>query len=67
MKSTASPFLTDNGNYIVDVDVGEIFDPAGLDCALSAMPGVVGTGLFVGMADLVIFGDDYGTVERSPT
>jgi len=58
---------TDGGNYILDCRLGRIDDPATLDTALRAVPGVVETGLFVGMADLVIFGHDDGTTTaRSP-
>jgi ribose 5-phosphate isomerase A len=52
------PFATDNGNWILDCAVGPITDPAGLEAALRAVPGVVGTGLFLGMADVVLVGDD---------
>ena len=51
------PFLTDNGNLILDAAVGPIADPAGLDATLRAIPGVVGTGLFVGMAHAVMVWD----------
>jgi ribose 5-phosphate isomerase A len=48
------PFVTDNGNRILDAAVRAIREPAALDAALRAIPGVVGTGLFVGMADIVM-------------
>jgi ribose 5-phosphate isomerase A len=51
------PFLTDNGNLILDAAVGPIADPAGLDATLRAIPGVVGTGLFVGMAHAAMVWD----------
>jgi ribose 5-phosphate isomerase A len=47
-----TPYVTDHGHWIADVDFGPIGDPAGLDALLKAIPGVVETGLFVGMADL---------------
>ncbi|MBX9585544.1 MAG: ribose-5-phosphate isomerase RpiA [Gemmataceae bacterium] len=56
------PHVTDNGNHVLHVNVGPIADPAGLDRALKDIPGVVGTGLFVGMAELVIV-EDAGRVE----
>jgi ribose 5-phosphate isomerase A len=56
------PHVTDNGNHILHVKVGPIPDPAGLDRALKDIPGVVGTGLFVGMAEMVIV-EDAGRVE----
>lgn len=49
-----APFRTDAGNYIYDVNVGPIDDPAKLDVALKTVPGVVETGLFCGRVDLVI-------------
>lgn len=58
-------FKSDGGNLIVDCALGRIEDPAGLDRTLKAIPGVVETGLFCGMADMVIFGDENGvSVER---
>lgn len=45
---------TDSGNYLYDLAVGTIDDPAALERELSALPGVVDTGLFVGRADRVI-------------
>ena len=41
---------TDNGNPILDCKVSSIADPAGLESEILAIPGVLGTGLFVGMA-----------------
>ena len=38
--------------------MGSIPDPALLDATLRAIPGVVGTGLFVGMAHTVLVWDD---------
>lgn len=52
-----APFVTDNHNYIMDCDFGEIRDPASLHRALKALPGVVETGLFIGMAHAVIDSD----------
>src|SRR5579859_2646038 len=48
------PYLTDNGNLILDGAVGPIRDPAELDRRIRAIPGVVATGIFAGMADLVL-------------
>ena len=62
------PGVTDNGNHILDCQVGLIADPAGLEQALRAIPGVVGTGLFVGLVDTVMV-QAGGTVQikqRSP-
>ena len=55
------PARTDNGNYILDCDIPSsalIRDPAATDTKILAIPGVLGTGLFVGMADVLLVGDD---------
>ncbi|MBB4659046.1 ribose-5-phosphate isomerase RpiA [Parvularcula dongshanensis] len=52
--------LTDGGNYIVDLRLGRITDAAALDRALTMIPGVVGTGLFIGVADTIYFGTEAG-------
>jgi ribose 5-phosphate isomerase A len=62
------PFRTDEGSYIYDVRVGPIEDPRALDQALSGIPGVVSTGLFVGRADIVLVAGPKGVRElRRPT
>ncbi|HET6390865.1 ribose-5-phosphate isomerase RpiA [Hyphomicrobium sp.] len=48
------PFVTDNGNYILDCSFGAIEDPEALDDALKLVPGIVETGLFLGIADVGI-------------
>ena len=52
LRGGESPFVTDNGNYVVDLAVDPIADPAAFDAALAAIPGVLATGLFVGIADV---------------
>jgi len=49
--------VTDNGNHILDCKIAPIENAAELDRAILAIPGVLGTGLFVGMADAVIIQD----------
>jgi ribose 5-phosphate isomerase A len=48
------PYLTDEGNHILDCHFGRIPDPRSLARSLSDMPGVVEHGLFVGMATAVL-------------
>lgn len=48
------PFRSDNGNPILDCRVGPLDDPASWVQKVRAIPGVVDTGLFLGMADAVI-------------
>lgn len=50
------PVVTDNGNFILDVDFGPIDNPKELNRMLKAIPGIIETGLFVGMADVVYVG-----------
>ena len=52
-----SLFVTDNQNYILDCQIAPVSDPAGLDTKILAIPGVVGTGLFLGMAQTVLIYD----------
>jgi len=59
------PFVTDNGNVILDCVVGSIADPPGLERALRAVPGVVDTGLFLGTADTVLVADGTSVSEWS--
>jgi ribose 5-phosphate isomerase A len=54
VNGDGSEFLSDNGNPILDCLVGPIRNPARLERELHSIPGVVGTGLFVAMADRVL-------------
>lgn len=40
------PFITDNGNLILDCQLASIDDPATLDVRMKMIPGVIETGLF---------------------
>jgi ribose 5-phosphate isomerase A len=57
-EENGAPFVTDNGNHILDCKIAPIRHPEQLEEELRAIPGVVGTGLFLGMADTVLVGDD---------
>lgn len=59
-------YLTDNGHLIADVRFGPIGDPLGLHRALLEIPGVVETGLFVGLASLALIGGPLGVEEIRP-
>lgn len=50
------PFVTDNGNYIIDADFGLISDPASLANTLNQIDGVLAHGLFINLATMVIMG-----------
>jgi len=66
--SEGRPVQTDNGNLILDCAMGPIADAAALDSRIRAIPGVVATGLFSGMADLVLVqeGDEVRVLKRPP-
>ncbi|MAW82525.1 MAG: ribose 5-phosphate isomerase A [Parvularcula sp.] len=53
-----APVKTDGGNLIIDCKLGRIENPAALEKALAAIPGVLESGLFCGMADMMIYGDE---------
>ena len=55
-RPDGSPFLTDNGNEILDCSFGTIADPAALARELNGLPGVVEHGLFIGLAKLALVG-----------
>jgi ribose 5-phosphate isomerase A len=53
--------LTDNGNYILDCAIPRtalILRPAEIEAKILAIPGVLGTGLFLGMTDVLLVGDE---------
>jgi ribose 5-phosphate isomerase A len=51
------PFMSDNHNYILDCQIKALDRPAELHQAISIIPGVVDTGLFIGMANTVLVQD----------
>ena len=65
-KAGGRPFTTDGGNCIADCDLPEIADPAALEARLSAIIGVVETGLFIGLASMIVVGrpDGVEVIER---
>lgn len=57
-----APFVTDEGNLILDLALRRIGDPERLAVGLNQIPGVVDTGLFIGIADIALFGAADGSV-----
>ncbi|MCC5961101.1 MAG: ribose-5-phosphate isomerase RpiA [Rhodobacteraceae bacterium] len=57
------PYMTDEGNYILDLALGRIGNPRQLAMVLNQVPGVVENGLFVDIADQVIIGHADGKCE----
>lgn len=61
--SQGEPYVTDNGNYIIDIVFpGRCSHPEKEDALLSAIPGVVETGFFFGLAGRVVIGQFDHTV-----
>jgi ribose 5-phosphate isomerase A len=53
---SGQPFITDEGNYILDCNFGQIDKPAELAAQLEKIPGIVEHGLFIDYATMVIVG-----------
>ena len=51
------PVVTDQGLWVLDAHFHWIPDPAGLGAAIDGIPGVLGHGLFVGLATDVLVGE----------
>ena len=60
MATAESLLHTDGGHLILDLACGVIADPIELSVLLDDLPGVVEHGLFIGMAERVIVGEDAG-------
>ncbi len=63
------PFITDEGHYILDLNLGSISDADAkmLDTAVLGIAGVVETGLFLNMAHAVVTADASGLVKSRET
>lgn len=61
--SDGGVLLTDNGNYILDANFGELGDPKRLSVVLDARAGIAGHGIFHGLADVLIVGSVVGVTE----
>jgi ribose 5-phosphate isomerase A len=64
--ASGKPFLTDEGNHILDCNFGQIADPPALARQLENMPGVVEHGLFIRMAAIALIGKGDDVVEIRP-
>ena len=61
-QSKDGPVVSDQGFWIIDAHFDGIDNPATLDRALRALPGVLDHGLFIGMATAVLIGEPSGDV-----
>lgn len=57
-------FVTDNGNHVLDCTVAPMADPAAVEAAIRAIPGVVGTGLFLRLAHTILVQNGEAVEER---
>ncbi len=57
------PYITDEGNHILDLHLGRIGNARQLSMVLNQVPGVVENGLFVDICDVVVIGYGDGRVE----
>ncbi len=58
-----APFVTDEGNHILDLHLGRIGNPRQMSMVINQMPGVVENGLFIDICDIVVIGYGDGKVE----
>ncbi|MHC0053233.1 ribose-5-phosphate isomerase RpiA [Actibacterium sp. D379-3] len=58
-----APFVTDEGNFIVDMHLTRIGNPRQLALVINQIPGVVENGLFIDICDVVVIGHGDGRVE----
>lgn len=61
-SAKAGPVVTDNNNFLIDADFGEISDPVELHNKVKLLVGVVETGLFTKMTTKAYFGEENGDV-----
>jgi ribose 5-phosphate isomerase A len=52
-KGKLGPIVTDNGNFIIDANFGLIQNPMELEVKVKMIPGVIETGFFVGLTNVV--------------
>lgn len=62
----AGPIVTDNGNFVIDwkFDSSKVNDWKSINTSIKMIPGVIETGLFIGMAKVAYFGNQDGTVTK---
>lgn len=63
-QTKLGPVITDNGNFIIDCKFNEIDNPESLNMKIKMLPGVIETGLFIGLADMVLIGKGDTIIEK---
>ena len=64
LKADGTPYKTDNGNPVIDAPLPAGLDVKQLGASLDGLAGVVGHGLFLTEADVVLIEDEAGHVSR---
>ena len=67
LNGDGRPFVSDNGNHILDAKFASIEDASELERRIDTLPGVIDSGLFIGMADLVLVQSESGFRRLSRT
>ncbi|MEM8631435.1 MAG: ribose-5-phosphate isomerase RpiA [Pseudomonadota bacterium] len=62
-QNADAPYLTDEGNYILDLSLKRIGNVRNLALVLNQIPGLVENGLFIDICDAVVIGHGDGRVE----
>mgnify|MGYP000642660165 CR=1 FL=1 len=62
-EGKVGPTVTDNGNFIVDIYCGIVKNPEAFNSKLKSIPGIIETGLFLNMANLVYVGRKDGKID----
>jgi len=57
------PFITDEGNYILDLHLRRIGNARQVSLVINQIPGVVENGLFIDICDIIVIGHGDGRVE----
>lgn len=57
-----NPYITDNGNFIADLQLGAGFDIKGVENSLKNMVGVLENGLFLNTCKKIVVGTENGAV-----
>ncbi|SPJ24792.1 ribose-5-phosphate isomerase RpiA [Palleronia abyssalis] len=58
-----APYITDEGNHILDLHLGRIGNARQMALVLNQIPGVVENGLFIDICDIVVTGNGNGRVQ----
>ena len=64
IDAKGNTLITDNHNWILDAKLDSSLEAATLEAAVTRLPGVLGTGFFLGMADAVLIGSEDGVEVR---